>query len=474
LKLPETWDAYVEQLSKQHRNRLRRTKREMFDSGSAVLRRVTNPTDLVRGFEILQRLHQMRRNSVGDAGCFADPRFEKFLLEATRRFLEQGTLRLQWTEVDGEPVAFDLGCVDGNGVFVYQTGFDPAKSDLSPGRLHFQASIMKAIEEGHPFFDFLRGDEPYKAHFRAAPISVLETRLIGPRIVPRLGHRLWKLQKRAKARVRTLLEKRASRSNGTSKVEESTKVIRNDQSLTKSGRVATLVQRLTQRPLADHAARKTPLYAFGEARSRFGAGSALRGLAYRAARRVCGLEIGHVLSLELADLPSTLSPSVGFEYRGLTADDVRMLAADPANDLAASLATRLENGVNYCFAVFDGPRLASYSWYALDSIEPEHSLDTGLSFPKNTVYLYKAYTHPDYRGQRVHHITLHHAVRFFAQRGISRLITLVEYGNWASLLSHERFGCRRAGRIVKFGCQPLRVESYPRLAETWGIRFGGT
>jgi hypothetical protein len=31
LTLPETWDAYVSLFSKQHRNRIRRTKREMFD-----------------------------------------------------------------------------------------------------------------------------------------------------------------------------------------------------------------------------------------------------------------------------------------------------------------------------------------------------------------------------------------------------------------------------------------------------------
>src|SRR6185369_4904770 len=107
-----------------------------------------------------------RRHSLGDSGCFANPKFGAFLYEANRQFLEQGKLRLQWTAVDGEPVAFDAGYTNQDGVFLYQTGFDPAWSDLSPGRLHLQASILKAIEEGYHFFDFLRGDEPYKAHFR--------------------------------------------------------------------------------------------------------------------------------------------------------------------------------------------------------------------------------------------------------------------------------------------------------------------
>ena len=213
LTLPETWDAYLAQLSKQHRNRVRRMKRDMFDSGRATFRRATSVAELDRGFEIQRDLHRLRRNSLGDAGCFSNPRFDAFLREASQLFLEQGTLRLQWTEVDGEPIAFDSGYAHQKGLFVYQTGFDPTKSDLSPGRLHFQQSIMKAIEEGNTFFDFLRGDEPYKAHFRAEPIPVFETRLIGPRILRRLGHQVWRFQKGLKVRVRTAGTKRFSTSN---------------------------------------------------------------------------------------------------------------------------------------------------------------------------------------------------------------------------------------------------------------------
>jgi len=202
LALPETWDAYLGLLSKQSRNRVRRMQRDMFDTGRATFHRATNLAELDRGFEIHERLHQIRRASLGEPGCFDNPRFGPFLREATQGFLEQGALRLRWTEVDGQPVAFDTGFTDQKTVFVYQTGFDPAQSDLSPGRLHFQQSIMKAIEEGYTSFDFLRGDEPYKAHFRASAIPVLETRLIGPRIMRRLGHQVWKLQKGLKARAR--------------------------------------------------------------------------------------------------------------------------------------------------------------------------------------------------------------------------------------------------------------------------------
>jgi CelD/BcsL family acetyltransferase involved in cellulose biosynthesis len=65
---------------------------------------------------------------------------------------------------------------------------------------------MRAIEEGYQFFDFLRGDEPYKAHFRATPTALLETRFIAPRMVAALGHRLWKAQRRVKLGIRARRE----------------------------------------------------------------------------------------------------------------------------------------------------------------------------------------------------------------------------------------------------------------------------
>ena len=70
VSLPETWEAYVELFSKQHRNRLRRTKREMWDSGRAVLHRVTNLRDFERGFTIQHRLHQERRHEPGRRRLF--------------------------------------------------------------------------------------------------------------------------------------------------------------------------------------------------------------------------------------------------------------------------------------------------------------------------------------------------------------------------------------------------------------------
>ena len=42
-------------------------------------------------------------------------------------------------------------------------------NDYAPGKLTMMTAIQFAIERGCRFMDLLRGDEPYKAHWRAVP-----------------------------------------------------------------------------------------------------------------------------------------------------------------------------------------------------------------------------------------------------------------------------------------------------------------
>jgi GNAT superfamily N-acetyltransferase len=188
-----------------------------------------------------------------------------------------------------------------------------------------------------------------------------------------------------------------------------------------------------------------------ETRRSYGLGIALGELAYRLARRLMNAEIAQVLQLDLAAMHPLKPPALDLVYRFLSAAEVRTTAADPASDLDAAMAERLKSGRDFCFGAFHGNRLASYSWYALDSIEPEHAFGAGLTFPLDTVYLYKAYTLPACRGQQIHGAALQQAARFFQRHGITQLIAIVEFANWASLRSHQKLGCRPAGRLLRIG-----------------------
>jgi hypothetical protein len=59
-------------------------------------------------------------------------------------------------------------------------------------------SLRLAIDGGYRTLDMLRGDEPYKAHFRARPNPCLEIRAVPARFPARLRHGLWLAGSRAK------------------------------------------------------------------------------------------------------------------------------------------------------------------------------------------------------------------------------------------------------------------------------------
>lgn len=198
LELPSRWDEYLARLSKSHRKQVRRLEREYFESGRAVLHTVQRRGELPQAMDLLVDLHQQRRQSVGQRGCFASQRYSAFLREVTPRLLANGQLQLHWLEIDGRPAAVEHHLAGEGIAYAYQAGIDPQTLPWQPGRLITLAIIRRAIEQGGRAVDFLRGDEPYKAHFRASPSPSLSLRIVPNRATSRMWHGLWLAGKRVK------------------------------------------------------------------------------------------------------------------------------------------------------------------------------------------------------------------------------------------------------------------------------------
>jgi CelD/BcsL family acetyltransferase involved in cellulose biosynthesis len=167
LQLPDDWDDYLARLSRNRRQKLRSMWRKAFGSGTAVPRRADSEASLQQGLEILVDLHERRRTSVGEIGCFSHEQFTAFLFDVARRMHACGQLRLQWIEVDGTPVAVDFSVSGSQCVYGYQCGINPDYSKLRPRTLMMAANFQQAIHDGYREFDFLRGDEDYKTHWAA-------------------------------------------------------------------------------------------------------------------------------------------------------------------------------------------------------------------------------------------------------------------------------------------------------------------
>jgi len=191
IALPSTWDAFLAALSKEHRKQLRRAERKLLATGRAALRTVERLEDLAAAQELLVALHQQRHTARGNAGCFASRRFCEFHRRAMPELLRSGALHLHSVELDGRPVAVEYQLGGGGVMYAYQAGVSPDHLEHSPGHLAHMITLRWAIEHGYRAFDFLRGDEPYKAHWRAAPRPGAEIRAIPARPSARLRHSLW-------------------------------------------------------------------------------------------------------------------------------------------------------------------------------------------------------------------------------------------------------------------------------------------
>ena len=186
LDLPASWDDYLASISKSHRKQLRQLERRVLESDRARWHQAKSLQELGPAWEILVDLHQRRRRSLGEPGCFASRLFHDFHREIVERLLAKGQLRLSWLELDGTPAAAEYHLAGAATTYAYQGGVDPDRLQEEPGRLSTILCLRAAIEEGHQHIDFLRGDEPYKAHWRAVPHQTFDYRVVPNRRLARL------------------------------------------------------------------------------------------------------------------------------------------------------------------------------------------------------------------------------------------------------------------------------------------------
>lgn len=175
----------------------------------------------------------------------------------------------------------------------------------------------------------------------------------------------------------------------------------------------------------------------------------------------------HLLTLEV-DQATNRTVDSSFQRRFLTADEVRRYASDPMNGLSPDFADRIEGGFDMCFAAVHGDRLANYGWYAFGTVEPEHAAGVCLGLPTNVAYVYKVFTHPDFRGRRLNGAILGEAATVLGTQGVDMILAMIYWSNGASFRSFERLGFRKRGLLVVGPGGPMRI---PEAVRRLGVSF---
>lgn len=157
--LADTWDEYLAGLSKKDRHELRRKLRRLDSQGNWRWYCVSDPAEAAERMDTFVDL--MRRSDPAKAE-FLTPEREAFFRSMVEATATEGVLRLFFMEMDDLTVAASL-CFDYDHVrMLYNSGHDPEYRYYSVGLLLHSLCLRDALEKGYRYFDFLRGNEPYK------------------------------------------------------------------------------------------------------------------------------------------------------------------------------------------------------------------------------------------------------------------------------------------------------------------------
>jgi L-amino acid N-acyltransferase YncA len=210
-----------------------------------------------------------------------------------------------------------------------------------------------------------------------------------------------------------------------------------------------------------------------QTRRAFGARATARFLFDRLLARTVNLDVEAIVWLPEERVRIGPEQAPGFEFRFLSAEEVDSFAEKPEYHLTRDFGERIRRGRDFCYAALapDG-RLAAYGWYALEEIEPEHCGGAAAQLPTGVAYMYKGYTHPDFRGARLHGAGMGGALQALAAYGVHSLISIVHWANFASLRSCERLGYETLGHIVSWRVRGPRHLHVPPPGKVHDVRLG--
>ncbi|MCX7683260.1 MAG: GNAT family N-acetyltransferase [Anaerolineae bacterium] len=170
VRLPSTWEEYLEQLDKKDRHELRRKLRRAEAVAGLHWYIVGAEHNLEKEVEDFLALMAA---STPDKAAFLTPQMRHFFRQLARTVYDAGWLQLMFLAVGERKAAAYMNFVYNNRVMVYNSGLDwQSFPQLGAGIVLTAYAIRHAIEQGYTLFDFMQGDERYKYQFGGQDVEV--------------------------------------------------------------------------------------------------------------------------------------------------------------------------------------------------------------------------------------------------------------------------------------------------------------
>ncbi|HWE25780.1 MAG TPA: GNAT family N-acetyltransferase [Myxococcales bacterium] len=159
------------------RENLRRREKWLHRQPGVSIELARTPEESRLAVERFLDLHRARWSVEGGSDGLSDDRHEAFHRVAVQTLAERGWLRLYTLFAARRAVASVYGVVHKQRFLYYQSGYDPAWRSKSVGLVLLARTVQDAYGEGLAEFDFLRGDEGYKAEWARAERWTIQMRL---------------------------------------------------------------------------------------------------------------------------------------------------------------------------------------------------------------------------------------------------------------------------------------------------------
>ena len=172
--LPDSWEAYLSELTGKQRHEIRRKLRRLHEAGSVSYRVTENRTDLRDDLPAFLHLFKTSRS---DKAAFMTSQMERFFTALVESLSPENIIKLYFLELEGKPTAAALCFEFESTTYLYNSGYDPRYRSLSVGLLSKAFSLNDSIERGRRQFDFLKGGEAYKYRLGGMPMQLHRYRI---------------------------------------------------------------------------------------------------------------------------------------------------------------------------------------------------------------------------------------------------------------------------------------------------------
>ena len=109
-----------------------------------------------------------------------DQKMESFFHDLAAVFFPKNVILLEFLLLDKRPIAAKFTFRWGGSLLLYNSGFDPAYTQLAPGFALAAFCLKEAIAQGLNKFDFMQGAERYKQDLGGREDFVYELEISRP------------------------------------------------------------------------------------------------------------------------------------------------------------------------------------------------------------------------------------------------------------------------------------------------------